>query len=268
MEKRALVVDNDFFFVEFLTELMQDRGYTVIKAYDGKDGMDKLNEHRIDIMFADIVMPKVDGWQLINYIRKKFPARPFPIVAVSGTIIEQLDDLKKIDADYYIAKGPMEKMKDQFNSFVDAIESHPFPSQEEITVFDVGNLFPRREAVELIESLQFQRAIVESLGLGVLVADRDAIIITATEKACSLFGRNSSDVLNQKIPELFPPMEKPKLISNMKQIARNPDLKRLTFRAAIRGNQMRFIVSLLAFEGKNIGWVVAIEEINPKKDGA
>jgi len=41
MSKRALVVDNDFFFVEFLTELLEKRGYEVIKAYDGKEGVAK-----------------------------------------------------------------------------------------------------------------------------------------------------------------------------------------------------------------------------------
>jgi CheY-like chemotaxis protein len=36
MQKTALVVDNDFFFVEFLGELLEKKGYKVIKAYDGK----------------------------------------------------------------------------------------------------------------------------------------------------------------------------------------------------------------------------------------
>ena len=41
MARKALVVDNDFFFVEFLAELLENKGYEVVKAYDGKEGITK-----------------------------------------------------------------------------------------------------------------------------------------------------------------------------------------------------------------------------------
>jgi len=44
--KKALVVDNDFFFVKFLTELLEKRGYEVSKAYDNKASISKLEEER------------------------------------------------------------------------------------------------------------------------------------------------------------------------------------------------------------------------------
>ena len=47
MSKKALVVDNDFFFVEFLTELLQKRGYNVTSAYDGKEGIEKFGNWTI-----------------------------------------------------------------------------------------------------------------------------------------------------------------------------------------------------------------------------
>jgi PAS domain S-box-containing protein len=212
-----------------------------------------------DIMFTDIVMPKVDGWQLISFIRKKFTDRPFPIVAVSGTILEQLGDLEKIDADYYIAKGPMEKMKAQFNTFIDEIESEPFPASKTKKVFDVGDLYPRREAIELIESLQFQRAILESIGFGVLVLDRDASVISASRSAIAIFGVQEVDVMNRKIPALFPAEGKSVLVKTMKRIARQPNLERLTCVSKIGEHQIRCIVSLLTYEEKNIGWVLALE---------
>ncbi|MCX5882929.1 MAG: response regulator [Deltaproteobacteria bacterium] len=67
MSKKALVVDNDFFFVEFLTEILQKRGYEVFKAYDGKEGITRLNEKPVvDVLFVDLVMPKIDGRQMIQ----------------------------------------------------------------------------------------------------------------------------------------------------------------------------------------------------------
>ncbi|MFH1351494.1 MAG: response regulator [Pseudomonadota bacterium] len=123
MTKKALVVDNDFFFVEFLTELLENRGYEVIKAYDGKDGILELHRGTVDLLFVDLIMPKIDGNKLIKFARWKFPDAPFPIIAVSGVIVEQLDEIDKIGADYYIAKGPIEKMADHVNKLMDGIEN-------------------------------------------------------------------------------------------------------------------------------------------------
>ena len=60
MDKKVLVVDSDYFFVEFLTELLNKRGYEVLKAYNGKEGIALLEDMAVDIVFADLVLPKVD----------------------------------------------------------------------------------------------------------------------------------------------------------------------------------------------------------------
>jgi len=268
MTKKALVVDNDFFFVEFMTELLADRGYEVIKAYDGKEGMQALDDHELHFMFVDMVMPKVNGWQLIKYARKKFPNRPFPIIAVSGTIIEQLDELDKIGADYYIAKGPLEKMKTQVNEFMDKMETQPFPGEDDENVFDMGHLYPRRESVELIESLHFQHAIIESVGFGIFVVDRDGRILSTNSRALEILNKSEVDVLNRKIPSLFHTEEKTKLITALKKIAKNPEHGKVVFSLSVNSRQIRLIVTILSLEERKIGWVVALEEMQQWEEQA
>ena len=118
MQKKALIVDSDFFFVEFLSELLTKRGCLAIKAYDGKEGIGKLEEFTVDILFADLVLPKIDGKQLFRFIRKKYIDRYFPIIALSGIMIENLGSLDEIGADYFIAKGPTDKLKVKLNDFL------------------------------------------------------------------------------------------------------------------------------------------------------
>ncbi|HEX5682241.1 MAG TPA: response regulator, partial [Desulfobacterales bacterium] len=72
MPRKALVVDSDYFFVEFLSTMLEKRGYQVCKAYDGKQGIASLEEGPFDIMFADLVIPKVSGRQLFRSARRKF----------------------------------------------------------------------------------------------------------------------------------------------------------------------------------------------------
>lgn len=122
MSKKAIVVDNDFFFVEFLSELLQARGYQVIRTYDGKEAKSKLEQQNFDLIFVDMVMPKMDGRELIRFVRTTFPNAHFPIIAFSGAIVKQLGKLDEIGADYFIAKGPMEKMTEYIEMLMDKIE--------------------------------------------------------------------------------------------------------------------------------------------------
>ena len=94
ISKKALIVDNDRFFVEFLAELLEAREYRVIKTCDGKEGISSLEQESVDLLLVDMIMPKIDGKQLINFVRTKFPDAGFPIIALSGVMIEQLDRLE------------------------------------------------------------------------------------------------------------------------------------------------------------------------------
>jgi CheY-like chemotaxis protein len=73
ISRKAIVVDNDFFFVEFLSELLEARGYQVIRTYDGKEAKSKLEQQNFDLIFVDMVMPKMDGRELIRFVRSTFP---------------------------------------------------------------------------------------------------------------------------------------------------------------------------------------------------
>lgn len=260
MSKKALVVDNDFFFVEFLTELLEKRGYEVIKAYDGKEGISKLNEGSVDLLFADLVMPKIDGKQFIKFTRKKFPDASFPIIAVSGILIEQLDGLNEIGADYYVAKGPMEQMADHVNKLMDKIEKQPFPPRNSESLLEPGKLNPRQATVELMDTVAFHQAVTESIGIGIIVVDRDVRIINANSLALTILNRSLEEVLNCPITAVFPNSEKAKLIDALKDVIRSENSGKITFYATIRSQDIRIITSPLRLEGKIAGWIVAMED--------
>jgi len=260
MSKKALVVDNDFFFVEFLTELLEKRGYEVIKAYDGKEGISRLEEGPVDLLFVDLVMPKIDGNQMIKFTRAKFPQARFPIIAVSGTLIERLDRLNEIGADYYIAKGPMEQMADHVNRFMDKIEKQPFPPPNGENLLEPGKLYQRQATVELMDTVGFHQAITESIGIGVIVVDRDARIINANSLALAIIHRSLEEVLNRPITAILAKSEKPKLIDALKDVIRSENSGKIAFYATIHSQVIRIITSPLRLEGKIAGWIVAMED--------
>lgn len=260
MARRALVVDNDFFFVAFLSELLEDRGYEVVKAYDGKESISKLKDGPFDLIFVDLIMPKINGEEFIRFVRGRYPDAGFPIIIMSATLIEQMDKIEEIGADYYLAKGPMEAMSEHFNNLIDKAEKQPFPDQDSEIFFGFDRLYPRPMTAELIENADFQLAIVESLGMGIMVIDKDAKIISTNSLALKMVGKPLDKVLNQFITHLFPPGDKTKLVESLQKIINNQALKKLILTTSINAREIRVIVSVLRVNSEVAGWIIAMED--------
>ncbi|MGD2184974.1 MAG: response regulator [Desulfobacterales bacterium] len=263
MSKQAMVVDSDFFFVEFVSELLEKRGYAVTKAYDGKDGISKLEDTPHDIVFVDLVMPKVDGRQFIHFVRQKYGSNHFPIVALSGVMIEQLGALKEIGADYYMAKGPIDKLAVQLNEFMAEIETHPEFPPSEMKIRETGGVYPRRDAVELLNSLKFHQAIIESLGVGIIVVDVDTRILNANSMASEILDKLPMQILNRPVVDIFPKQVRAKLGDALKQVLQLPAKSKISFLVDLNDHAISTTVTAIFLSSSKVGWVMALEETAP-----
>ena len=258
MSKKALVVDNDFFFVEFLKELLEKRDFEVMTAYDGKEAIIKLEEGPIDFLFLDIIMPKIDGKQVIEYTNVKFPERRFPIIAMSGSLIEQLDSIKKLGADYYIAKGPMEKMKAEINDFLDKLVNGALMPTPNDNVLEPKGLYPREATEELIELLNYKLAIIENIGVGIIVLDKDAKILSANSMALHMMKKSLKELINHPITDIFPKDEKAKIVRSLKKVILEQGLRKSVIPVTTRSGEIEICVSVLRIDGEIAGWIIAM----------
>jgi len=254
--KKALVVDNDFFFMEFLAELLEARDYEVIRAYDGKEGISKLEQENVDMILVDMIMPKIDGKQLIRFTRSKYPDTRLPIIAL--TIIEQMDGLSGIDADYFIAKGPAEKMAAHIDMVLEKIEKRLIPASSDEVMIQPDNMIPRHITSELIQSVNFQQAIIESIGIGIIVVDRDARIITANSLALDIIDKSYDEVLNREAISVFPDNERPKVMGSLRSVLLKTESRNMSIFVNINSRRVRMIVSLLRLGGEVLGWDIGL----------
>jgi PAS domain S-box-containing protein len=261
MQKKAMIVDSDFFFVEFLSELLVKRGYQVIKAYDGKEGIGKLEDFTVDLLFADLVLPKVDGKQLFRFIREKYNGSRFPMVALSGIMIENLGSLDEIGADYFIAKGPADKLAIKLNDFMAELEIQPFFPPADKKVMATGNIYPRRDAVELVKSLQFHQAVIECAAVGIIIVDNDTRIINANPAALEIVGRSSADVINCPVSELFDSRSRAKLVEGLELVMQQKNLEKISFPTTFHYQVMNTIISPIRLADSAIGWVIVVEPV-------
>ena len=78
----VLVVDDDAPSRGFLRELLQEAGYYVVEAADGREAMARVRSCKVDLVFTDLVMPEQEGLETIRAMRQEFP--DIRIVAMSG----------------------------------------------------------------------------------------------------------------------------------------------------------------------------------------
>jgi DNA-binding response OmpR family regulator len=82
MSKRILIIDDDLVVRDTLITILEERGYEVITAVNGEQGLAIFRRERPDLLVTDIVMPVKEGLQTIREIREEWP--DMKIIAISG----------------------------------------------------------------------------------------------------------------------------------------------------------------------------------------
>jgi len=91
MGKTVIVVDDDKNAVTFLSALLSENGYETLAAYDGREGLEKIENNKVDLIVLDVMMPKKSGFVLFKQLKKKDECKDIPILmltAVAGSLME------------------------------------------------------------------------------------------------------------------------------------------------------------------------------------
>jgi DNA-binding NtrC family response regulator len=79
---KILVIDDDVIVRETIIQILEDQGYQVVGAEDGRRGLAAFRSERPDLVITDIIMPEKEGIQTITEIRRERPDAK--IIAISG----------------------------------------------------------------------------------------------------------------------------------------------------------------------------------------
>lgn len=83
MSERILVADDDQLTARFLHSLLSEKGYDVAVADDGEQALELVGTHRPDLILSDMVMPYVDGMDLLRVLRGDVRLARIPIILLS-----------------------------------------------------------------------------------------------------------------------------------------------------------------------------------------
>jgi len=102
---KVLVVDDEIYIVHILDFSLGMEGYEVITALDGEQALERMKTERPDLVVLDIMMPKLDGYEVCKAIKSNPATKQTPVILLSakGRNVDQKLGFD-VGADDYITK--------------------------------------------------------------------------------------------------------------------------------------------------------------------
>ena len=102
MMDKILVADDDLNICELLRLYLEKEGFEVVMAHDGEEAVARFESEKPSLILLDIMMPKLDGWQVCRQIRQKSDC-PIIMLTAKGETFDKVLGLE-LDADDYVVK--------------------------------------------------------------------------------------------------------------------------------------------------------------------
>lgn len=100
---RILVIEDEKRLADSLKVLLESRGFTVETAYDGETGAEYADLGIYDLLILDVMMPKLNGYELARRVRAKRCAVPILMLTAKSEVVDRIEGLNA-GADYYLSK--------------------------------------------------------------------------------------------------------------------------------------------------------------------
>lgn len=183
---KILVVDDEFEMRHLLRLYLQQEGFAVEEAENGKEAYEKIIKHEYHLMILDVMMPHLDGWQTLEQVRM-VSELPVIMLTAKGTVKDKVAGLSKGADDYLVKPFEAEELVARVHALLR--RTHPIDEKENLlkyngikvdlnarnviyndkkiiltqTEFDLlkvllehkGNVLSREQLVELIWGIEF-----------------------------------------------------------------------------------------------------------------
>lgn len=83
-QKKILIVDDESTFLEALQVRLEANGYSVVSASDGQEGLEKAKEEKPDMILLDVMMPKMNGYQVCRELKQNPETKGIKIIMLTA----------------------------------------------------------------------------------------------------------------------------------------------------------------------------------------
>ena len=106
MKKNILIVDDEKLIVKMISLILEQAGYRTTGVNDGESALELIPSDKPDLILLDLMMPGLDGFQVLERLKSNYDTRDIPVIIVSALEEkENIDRVKMMGASDYIVKG-------------------------------------------------------------------------------------------------------------------------------------------------------------------
>ncbi len=104
--KRLAYIEDEAEMIDLVRLILSRRGYTVIGANGGREGLDLVRKELPDLVLLDLMMPDMDGWDVYHQIKSEELTRDIPVIVITAKAlnIDKVLGLRIAKVEDYISK--------------------------------------------------------------------------------------------------------------------------------------------------------------------
>jgi len=104
--KRLAYIEDEIEMIDLVRLILGRRGYTVMGAKGGREGIDLIRQELPDLVLLDLMMPDMDGWDVYHQIKSDEMTRDIPVIVITAKAlnIDKVLGLQVAKVEDYIAK--------------------------------------------------------------------------------------------------------------------------------------------------------------------
>ncbi len=194
-EFKILTIDDEFYIRQSIRTYLEDYGFNVVEAENGRVGLEMFDTEHPDLVVLDLRMPQMDGLQVLESIKEKSPDTPLVVASGTGNISAVVEALH-LGAWDYILK-PIEDMSVLYHSIQKCLKESRLKKENKLYQEQLEDLVDQR-TLELKESEQRYKAIFEYTGTAAIIIESDDTISMANSKFTEFAGLDAGEIIGKK----------------------------------------------------------------------
>jgi PAS domain S-box-containing protein len=235
---KVVLIDDEEDIRDVLTVALQDSGYEVVSAPDGESGLHMCEKISPQIVITDIRMPGMDGLQVLEAVKKKYPDIEVIVATAFGEMDVAIQALQ-LDASDFITKP----ISDEALHLSLNRAKARFSSKKQLK--DYTALLEREKAEtsrELFKTISFQRNLIEHSIDGILGCDENERVIIFNKSMEKMLGYNGKEVLHKMtFSHFLSPSEELNLIAELEDERYGGKHKLLLYETTLKAKSGRKI---------------------------
>jgi two-component system NtrC family sensor kinase len=260
---KIVLIDDEEDIREVMTIALQDAGYDVDTAADGATGLQLCEDTSPQIVITDIRMPGIDGLQVLETIKKKYPDIEVIVATAFGEMNLAIRALQ-LDASDFITKP----ISDEALYLALRRARERFNSRKQLK--DYTALLEKEKAEtsqELLKNIAFQRNLIESSMDGILGCDDNDSVVTYNQSMEQMIGYPKEEVLHKMIfKQFFPAGELERFKEELSSNSYGGKKRLLLYETTLKAKSGREIpvqvsASLLFDQGRENGLVCFFRDL-------